>query len=197
MDEKGFLIGILTKMKRIFSKEQANSGRLAGAAQNGNREWITVLACICADGTYLSPSLIYQAVSGNLQDTWLQDFDPDEHQCYFTSSPTGWTNDELGYQWLTNVFDRETKEKARRGRDWRLLIIDGHGSHVNMRFLEWALQQRILIAILPPHSTHRLQPLDVSLFSPLAVYYGQELNRYMYNYQGISTIIKRDFFHLF
>ena len=197
MDEKGFLIGILIKIKRIFLREQANSGKLAGAAQDGNREWITVLACICADGTALSPSLIYQAVSGNLQDTWLQDFDPDEHQCFFTSSPTGWTNDELGYQWLTTVFNRETKQKARSGRDWRLLIIDGHGSHVNMRFLEWALQQRILVAVFPPHSTHRLQPLDVCLFSPLAVYYGQELNRYMYNCQGISTITKRDFFRLF
>jgi len=33
--------------------------KLAGAAQDGNREWITLLACIYADGSYLSPALIY------------------------------------------------------------------------------------------------------------------------------------------
>jgi hypothetical protein len=37
--------------------------------QDGNREWITVVATICADGLYLSPSLIYAAISGNLQDS--------------------------------------------------------------------------------------------------------------------------------
>src|SRR2546421_5710498 len=63
-----------------------------------------------------------QAVSGNIQDTWLQDYDPEEQSCFFASSPTGWANDELGYEWLTKVFDRETKQKARQGRDWRLLI---------------------------------------------------------------------------
>jgi len=85
-------------------------------------------------GIYLPPSLIYQACSGNLQDTWLDEFNPEMQEAYFASSPTGWTNDELGYSWLT-VFERETKKKARNGRDHRLLLLDGHGSHISMRFL--------------------------------------------------------------
>jgi hypothetical protein len=36
----------------------------------------------------------------NVQDTWLEDFDPDEHDCFFTSTPSGWTNDGLGLAWL-------------------------------------------------------------------------------------------------
>ena len=88
-----------------------------------------------ANGTALSPDLIYQAVSGNIQDSWLQDFDHTKHNCFFASSPSGWTNDELGYAWLTNIFDRETKEKAKRS--WRLLILDGHGSHFTMKFINY------------------------------------------------------------
>ena len=97
MDEKGFLIGFLTKLRRIFSKKAFDDGRIKNISQNGNREWITIIATICADGTSLSPGLIYQAVSGNIQDTWLQDYNPKEHSCFFVSSPTGWTNDDLGY----------------------------------------------------------------------------------------------------
>lgn len=102
----------------------------------------------------VSPTVIYKSVAGNLRDTWLDDFEPSQQSCYFTSSPKGWTTDELGYSWLTGLFEKGTAAKAKRS--WRLLFVDGHGSHVNMKFLEWCEQHRILVAIYPPHSTHRL-----------------------------------------
>jgi hypothetical protein len=197
MDEKGFLIRFLQKARRVFTKEVFDSGRVSNVSQDGNREWITVLATICADGTKLSPGLIYQAVSGNIQDSWLQDYDPEQQSSFFASSPTGWTNDDLGYWWLTTVFDRETKAKARRGRDRRLLIVDGHGSHINMRFIDYCYLHRILLAVYPPHSTHILQPLDVSLFSPLTTFYSQELDQFSLDSEGMTRLAKRDFFRLF
>jgi len=39
--------------------------------QNGNREWITTITYIYADGSHLTPALIYQAVSGKIQDSWF------------------------------------------------------------------------------------------------------------------------------
>jgi hypothetical protein len=42
---------------------------------------------------------------------------------------------------------------------------------MNMRFINYYDQNHILLAILPPHLTYRLQPLDVGLFAPLAQYY--------------------------
>jgi DDE superfamily endonuclease len=197
MDEKGFLIGVLNKSKRIYTKSEAVRGKLLGAGQDGNREWITVIASICADGTSLPPGLIYQAISGNLQDSWLQDFNPKQHRVFFSSTATGWTNNEMGFSWLTTLFDVETKKKAGNGRFWRLLILDGHGSHINMNFLDWCHKHRILVAAFPSHSTHRLQPLDVSLFSPLSTYYSQELNNLICESQGLSSVTKRDFFRLF
>lgn len=195
MDEKGFMIGVCQKTRRIFTKQTFEENKLARAGQDGNREWITVLAAICASGTALSPSLIYKAASGNIQADWLLDFDPNEHSCFFASTANGWTSDEHGLAWLEQVFDKETKNKARRS--WRLLFTDGHGSHLNMKFIEKCEELRILLAIYPPHSTHRLQPLDVSCFSPLASYYSQGLNRFIMNSAGHTSIKKRDFFHLF
>jgi hypothetical protein len=197
MDEKGFLIGSLTKAKRIFTKQWFENQRIIGNVQDGSREWITIIATICADRTALPPSLIYMAKTGDIQDSWVQDLEPDVHTAHVASSPTGWTNDGLGYEWLTKVFDRFSKSKARNGRDWRLLIIDGHGSHVNMKFLTWCAEHHILVAVYPPHSTHRLQPLDVCMFSPLAIAYSQELDAFLHRSQGLSSISKRDFFGLF
>ena len=195
MDEKGFLIGHLQKSKRIFSKAMMKQQRLLGTGQDGSREWITIVATICADGSSLPPALIYKAVSGDLQDSWLQDYDPEEHPSWFASSPNGWTSNELGVSWLQSLFIKETATKAKR--DWRLLIVDGHGSHLTLKFLGICQSHRILLAVYPPHSTHRLQPLDVSLFRPLATYYSQSIDHFTRLSQGLATITKRDFFKNF
>ena len=139
--------------------------------------------------------MIYQGASHDLQDTWLDDFDPVQDHAFFASSENGWSCDLLGQNWLENVFDRLIKEKAKRER--RLLIVDGHSSHVNMRFIDYADMNRILLTVLPPHSTHRLQPLDVGLFSPLATYYSQQMNKLLTESQGLVRLTKRDFWLLF
>lgn len=193
MDEKGFLIGYLQKTRRIFAKKQFESGILQGQSHDGNREWITILACVCADGTALPPAIIYPGQ--NIQDTWLQDWE--NERCFFTSSPNGWTSDEIAREWVEHCFQKETKEKARQGRDWRLLIMDGHGSHVTMKFIDFCESNRILVIILPAHSTSQLQPLDVKVFRPLAAAYSLALDGWMHNCEGLSSINKRHFFKLF
>jgi hypothetical protein len=60
-------------------------------ADTSSREWITVVGCLCADGTTLPPLLIYKSKTNTLQDSWLEDFDAKKYDCWFTS-PSGWTN---------------------------------------------------------------------------------------------------------
>lgn len=66
-----------------------------------------------------------------------------------------------------------------------------------MKFLNYCQKHSILVAVYPPHSTHKLQPLDVGLFSPLATFYSKELNTFTQESQGLSQVKKRDFFRLF
>jgi hypothetical protein len=63
------MLGILTRSKRVFSRRLYEEGKIKAHIQDGNREWITLLACICADGSALAPALIYQSASGSIQDT--------------------------------------------------------------------------------------------------------------------------------
>ncbi|EXA32093.1 hypothetical protein FOVG_16670 [Fusarium oxysporum f. sp. pisi HDV247] len=147
--------------------------------------------------TSLPPFLIYQGKPGQVQDTWLTEFDPEHQSAFFSTSETGWTSHELGKEWLISVFDRFTKAKARNGRDYRLLITDGHSSHINMDFLDWCDAHRIIVAVFPPHSTHRLQPLDVSLFGPLSTAYTNRLVQWTSKTQGFTGLSKREFWVLF
>jgi hypothetical protein len=51
--------------------------------------------------------------------------------------------------------------------------------------------------ILPPHTTHRLQPLDVGLFQPLSTAYSAALTRTIYESQSFTSMTKRLFWTIF
>ena len=65
-DEKGFLIGLANTTKRILTREAFQSGRVCHARQDGNREFVSFLACVSALGKSLPPCLIYAGESGDL-----------------------------------------------------------------------------------------------------------------------------------
>ena len=41
-----------------------------------------------------------------------------------------------------------------------LLFLDGHSSHCSIEALEFCELNKITLVCIPPHSSHRLQPLD-------------------------------------
>ena len=195
MDEKGFMIRVIGRSKRIFSRATWEKKKKTESVQDGSREWITVLACVGADGTVLPPGLIYQGAKSNIQSPWVQDIKPKQHKVFVGASPSGWSNNELGLAWLEQVFNRFTKKKARR--NWRLLILDGHGSHVTLEFIEYCHQNKILLLIFPPHSTHTLQPLDVVMFKSLSSGYSTQLTERTHKSLGFDAVKKGDFFLMF
>jgi hypothetical protein len=86
-------------------------------------------------------------------------------------SDNGWTTDQLGLAWLTDVFHPHTKDYTKGV--YRLLILDGHGSHVMPEFDLFCKDHCIITLCMPPHSSHLLQPLDISCFAGLKRSYGR------------------------
>ncbi|KAJ2973747.1 hypothetical protein NQ176_g6431 [Zarea fungicola] len=60
---------------------------------------------------------------------------------------------------------------------YRLLVVDGFTGHTTLDFAEYCIHFDIIIAILPPHSTHIMQPLDVGVFQPLKSAHQKELRK--------------------
>ena len=50
-----------------------------------------------------------------------------------------------------------------------LLIYNGHGSHTTLSWIDHARTNNMILYCLPPHTTHRLQPLNVGCFGPLQI----------------------------
>ena len=61
-----------------------------------------------------------------------------------------------------------------------LLILDGHLTHTrNLEAIELASKNHVTILVIPPHTSHRLQPLDVSFLCPLSTFYTQAVERFL------------------
>lgn len=61
-----------------------------------------------------------------------------------------------------------------------LIILDGHTTHTkNLEVINLARANGIVLLSLPAHTTHRLQPCDVSFFKPLNTYYSQSADKWL------------------
>jgi DDE superfamily endonuclease len=158
MDEKGFMVGMLQRTKVIISKYQIAKYMM----EPGNREWVSLIECISLDGRLLFLWVIFKGKKQNL--AWMEMLG----EGHIALSKNGWTDNELGLEWLKECFDPETQNTT---NEYRLLLMDGHQSHITNEALRFCIASKIIVLCLPAHTTHLLQPLDVGPFRPLAIAY--------------------------
>jgi len=73
-----------SEAKRVFSGRMWERKEVKAALQDGSRAWITLLACVCADGSALPPGLIYEAVNKAIQSDWVEDIKAGKHRTYLS-----------------------------------------------------------------------------------------------------------------
>jgi len=94
-------------------------------------------------------------------------------------------------EWCVNTLTRPLDTS-----EWRLLLLNSHNSHTTWQFQHYCLTNRILLHILPPHTTHWTQPLDVGVYGPLGHYYAAEVDVTVRHLPGVN-ISKPDFIALY
>jgi hypothetical protein len=175
-DETGFAMGLISAQKVVTRAEYYGRRSIL---QPGNREWVTAIETICADGYSLPPCIIFKGqvyIAG-----WFESNLPRDWRIEVSNN--GWTTDEIGLRWLQKIFIPCTNSRV-RGR-FRLLILDGHGSHLTPQFDRICAENDIIPLCMPSHSSHLLQPLDVGCFAVLKRAYGSfvsDLARTGYNH---------------
>lgn len=69
-----------------------------------------------------------------------------------------------------------------------ILTMDDHESHVSVDTMEYAKEHGVQAMTLPPHTSHKTQPLDRSVFGPLKNYFNGEANSWMMRNPGKPLI---------
>jgi hypothetical protein len=166
-DKIGFLIGIIATIRVITGSERSLCPKVI---QPGNREWVTIIEGVNACGWSLPLIIILKGK--NHQAFWYE-IEGLSYGGVIAVSENGWISNQLGLFWLKKVFNKHTQSRT-IGR-YRLLILDGHGSHSGPEFDQFCTENSIISLYMLPHSSHLLQPLNVSCFFPLKRAYRQEI----------------------
>ena len=70
-----------------------------------------------------------------------------------------------------------------------LLLQDNHESHICIKGLDFAKENGIVMFLFPPHCTHRLQPLDRSIYGPFKKYFNTAADEWHLNNCGKGITI--------
>lgn len=89
-------------------------------------------------------------------------------------SASGWMDRELFQEWFHHHFLQHVPASRPL-----LLLLDGHSSHYSLECIREASLEGVIIFCLPPHTTHITQPLDVSAFHALKVYWDSECDKFV------------------
>ena len=70
-----------------------------------------------------------------------------------------------------------------------LLILDNHESHLSIEVLEFAKENGVIMLSFPPHTSHKLQPLDRSVYGPFKKYYNSACDGWIVGHPGRTMTI--------
>ncbi|XP_059898453.1 uncharacterized protein LOC132450380 [Gadus macrocephalus] len=83
--------------------------------------------------------------------------------CAGSGNPTGWMKEPDFLLYLAHFTSHTRVSKESK----LLLLLDNHTSHLSIAAIDYCRANGIVLLSFPPHCTHRLQPMDISVFGPL------------------------------
>jgi hypothetical protein len=184
MDETGVMLSMPGSVKVLVGKKDLRGYR-GGRVK---RTVVTAIECVSASGRYLNPMIVWPASTH--RSNWTTFPTPGWHYAY---SDSGYTDSLISLEWLKRVFDPQTRERA-NGKP-RVLVCDGFATHESLEVLEFVMQNNIILCRLPSHTSHKLQPCDVALFSQLKAAYRDQVDRLERG--GVGAIGKQHFTYLY
>jgi hypothetical protein len=184
MDETGVMLSKLGSVQVLVAANDSRDYRGARV----KRKMVTAVECISADGRYLKPMIVWPASTHRAN--WTTFPTPGWHYAFSDSS---YTDSILSLEWLTRVFDPQTRERA--DGKLRVLICDGFGTYEKLEILEHCFANKITLCRLPSHTSHKLQPCDIAVFAPLKTAYRDNAERLERG--GVNTVGKQHFTSLY
>jgi len=184
MDETGIALGVCSNDRVIGTSSTKSSFKKTPES----REWVSIIEAISAFSKRLQALVIFKGK--NLQTSWFSDESTPDYR--YTTSENGWTSNEIGLAWLEQIFLPQTAINDDDSGEYRLLLLDGHKSHATFEFMWKCHENKVVVFYLPPHSSHVLQPLDLTCFSPVKGRYREQIAN-LARYDDASAVKKAKF----
>ena len=105
--------------------------------------------------------------------------------CIGGANSSGWVNEDLFLDYLNHFICHTRCSKENKV----FLILDNHEAHISLAAIDLAKENGVVLLTMPPHTSHRLQPLDVCCFKPFKTAYAQAMENWMRSNTGKTITI--------
>lgn len=178
VDETG--ISTVQKPPSIIGPKGQKQVGSATSLERGRN--ITLCFAMSATGVFIAPMFIFPGVRAS---TGIKRGGP--AGSIYKMSESGWMNEHLFLEWLKHFVANTYSSKEHP----TLLLMDNHSSHTSLSSYNFCKENGIVVVSFPPHTSHRLQPLDLTFFGPLKNAYNRECALFLKN-NGFQRINKED-----
>ena len=153
MDETG--VTTVSKPSKVVA---GKGSKQVGAVASAERGALVTVACaVNAIGHSIPPMFIFPRV--NYYDHFLRDGPIGSAGC---GNKSGWMTEDEFLQFMKHFV-----RHVRATKDMKvLLLLDNHASHLSIKTIDYARDNGVVMLTFPPHCSHKLQPLDRSVYGP-------------------------------
>ena len=141
---------------------------------------VTVCCAVSAIGNTVPPMFVFPRV--HYKDSFVNGAPPNS---IGAAHPSGWMTAENFLTFMKH-FVRHVRCSQ---EETVLLILDNHESHLSIEVLEFAKENGVIMLSFPPHTSHKLQPLDRSVYGPFKKYYISACDGWIVGHPGRTMTI--------
>lgn len=190
IDETG-INSVPVPRKILAEKGKKQVGRIVSTERGFN---VTAVCGISAAGSYIPPFFLFPRQRMN--PLFMKGCSPG---AVGFANGSGWMDSDHFVKYLDHFINHVKPDPTNK----ILLILDNHNSHRTLTAINKARENNIIMVSLPPHTSHRLQPLDCTVFGSLKHHYAKECDLWHTNNPGsrlslydIVEIFSKAFLHI-
>lgn len=177
MDETGFPT-VPTKVQKILSEKGSKRVSQMSSAEQGTN--VTVAVAVNAAGTIMAPFFLFPKL--NMQARFMDNVSSD---CVGYANGSGWMQQAEFTKFMIHFIHHANCHKDSPTPAGAIqILLDNHVSHMSVSALDLAVEHGVTILSFPPHCSHRMQPLDCGMFSPIKAHYVSKYSTWMKNNAG-------------
>jgi hypothetical protein len=96
------------------------------------------------------------------------------------ANPCGWSSERLFMEFLDHFIEHAKPSKE----EPVLLFLDNHERHINVPVIKKAHDTGIIMITFPRHTSHKLRPLDRTVFGSFKLHFNRAVNDWMSSNRG-------------
>ncbi|XP_065673871.1 uncharacterized protein LOC136090823 [Hydra vulgaris] len=141
---------------------------------------VTMCNAINASGSSITPFYIFPCV--HFKDYFLRNSIPGS---VGTANKSGWMVESTFMEWFNHFIKSVRPSKANPV----LLILDNHETHMSINFIDLASDNGVIVLTIPPHTSHKMQPLYIAVYGPFKCHYNREVDSWLVSHTGKTVSI--------